>query len=404
MTTPTASIRSYHRILGSMIAAFLLYFGITGTIVQGVDLRALLMHAPASDPDIKAIRESIDGTANFSVIDTPDYDAHVLPAGLDRKAALATVLKAARITVPQASLKFVELRMIENRPVGQVMAGETLLRFDALSGQRLAIPTVPVRHGPEPSNHRSAKQWHRLAALTDWVLWFNSLIGIALGVMIVTGLILYIQLYRARARTGRKALFWSAGGPWKTLHRGVALVAAAFLSAVAVSGTLLSIDSFALQIYRANPGANLIHGFPSGMSEDLSSPLTDDRLRVMLDTTLAAYGDAPIRVIRLRYFAGMPQGAIITGGTAQQLVFNAGTGRRVSMTERGYPYTGFPFGWREHELMKRIHRGDVIGLPGRFMDLFAGLSLIYLSASGLWMYFDLWKRRKAQGRKQAFWR
>lgn len=397
------TLRTWHRILGSVIALCLLYFGITGTIVQGVDLRALLMHAPASDPDIKAVRESIDGTANFSVIDVPDYDAQTLPGNLDRGAALTTVLQAVHATAPQAPLKFVELRMIGSHPVGQVMAGDKLLRFDALSGQPLVIPPAPPHRGPEASNHRSAKQWHRLWALTDWALWFNALIGTALGVMIITGLLVYIQLYHARTRAGRKALFWSAGGLWRTLHRGVAVSAAAFLSIVAVSGTLLSIDSFAMQVYRVLPGAHLINGFPAGMTQDISSPLTDIQLTSMLATTLAANGPTPIRIIRLRSFAGMPQGVVITGGAAKQRVFNAETGQRVSMTERGYPYTGFPFGWREHELMKQIHRGDIIGLPGRFMDLFAGLSLIFLSGSGLWMYLDLWRRRRTKGRKALFW-
>ncbi|MFT4075720.1 MAG: PepSY-associated TM helix domain-containing protein [Asticcacaulis sp.] len=403
MATPVTP-RTWHRILGSVIAIFLLYFGITGTIVQAVDLRALLTHAPATDPDIKAIRESIDGTANFSVIEAVDYDAAVLPQMLDRRTALATTLKAARSVVPSAPLKFVELRMIDGKSVGQVMAGDTLLRFDATTGARLTVPATPERHGPEPSNHRSAKQWHRLQGLTDWALWFNALVGIVLGVMIVTGLVLYFHLYQARAKLGRNGLFWSAGSVWKTLHRGVALVAAVFLSVVAVSGTLLSIDSFALQIYRAWPGADLIHGFPAGMSRDLSSPLTYEALPHMLETTLSATGNRPIRLIRLRTFEGTPQGVVITGGNARQLVFNAQTGTPASATGPTTIYTGFPFGWREHELMKQIHRGDILGLPGRFMDLFAGLSLIFLSATGLWMYLDLWKRRRPQGRKSIFWR
>jgi len=53
--------------------------------------------------------------------------------------------------------------------------------------------------------------------------------------------------------------------------------------------------------------------------------------------------------------------------------------------------------------MKQIHRGDALGVPGRLMDLFAGLSLIFLSASGLWMYVDLLLRRMRGGRKQLFW-
>jgi len=100
----------------------------------------------------------------------------------------------------------------------------------------------------------------------------------------------------------------------------------------------------------------------------------------------------------------MPQGVLITGGDdTQQLVFNADTGKRASMTEPGYPYTGFPFGWEEHELVKKIHRGDALGIPGRLMDLFAGFSLVFLSASGLVMYLDLLRRRRRSGRNQLFW-
>ncbi len=128
----------------------------------------------------------------------------------------------------------------------------------------------------------------------------------------------------------------------------------------------------------------------------------------MAQTTLAACrairGSTPIKVIRLRYFSGMPQGVIVTGGEdTAQLVFNAASGRRVSMTEPNYPYTGFPFGWEEHELVKRIHRGDVFGVPGRLMDVFAGCSLVFLSISGLSMYLDLWRRRKRMGRTGLFW-
>jgi hypothetical protein len=53
--------------------------------------------------------------------------------------------------------------------------------------------------------------------------------------------------------------------------------------------------------------------------------------------------------------------------------------------------------------MKKIHRGDVIGVPGRLMDLFAGLCLVFLSLSGLAMYVGLRNSRKRSGRRQLFW-
>jgi uncharacterized iron-regulated membrane protein len=106
--------------------------------------------------------------------------------------------------------------------------------------------------------------------------------------------------------------------------------------------------------------------------------------------------DTPMKVVRLREYAGMPQGVVVTGGTREstQLVFNAQTGRPVSETEPGYPPVGFPFGWQAHQWGKAIHRGSVIGLPGRFMDLFAGLSLLFLSISGIVMYVDYWKKTR----------
>jgi uncharacterized iron-regulated membrane protein len=230
--------------------------------------------------------------------------------------------------------------------------------------------------------------------------------------MIVTGLVLYFQLLRTRKRAGLNAIFWSAGGWWRSLHRGVSVVAAVFLLVVSISGTLLSFDTFALGIYgMTHTNAGRYARFPMGMTGDLSSPLPDAKLPAMLGTTLSAYhaaeGSTPIKVLRLRYFSGMPQGLIIAAGKTDddthQVVYNAETGHTAQMAESSYPYQGFPFGWREHEFMKQIHRGDALGIPGRLMDLFAGLSLVFLSASGLVMYVGLLRKRRKGGRKQMFW-
>jgi hypothetical protein len=204
-------------------------------------------------------------------------------------------------------------------------------------------------------------------------------------------------------------LLWSGGGWWRSLHRWVSITAAVFLLFVSVTGTLLSIDSFALGLYQVtHKSAGKYSRFPIGMIGDYSSPLADAKVPAMLEATISAYratqGDRPIKVLRLRIFSGMEQGVIVTGGEdTRQLVFNAVNGKSAGMTEPGYPYTGFPFGWEEHELVKQIHRGDAFGIPGRLMDLFAGFSLVFLSASGLIMYVDLLRRRRRGGRKQLFW-
>jgi len=407
------AMRPIHRIVGTIILVFTFYFGVTGSTVQLIDLRTIASHAAATDPDMLAIRESIDGTPNYAVIEPTDYAAAALPEGFDFNSALPRVLKSARLSVgDSAPLKFLELRVIDGKPVGLAQAGDRLFRLDLTTGASLSnVPELP-RGRQTPSLRGKAKSWHRLNALGDPNVWLNALVGIGLFVMIVTGLVMYFQLLRARRRAGLNAIFWSAGGWWRSLHRWVSIVAALFLMVVSVTGTLLSIDTLALWIYRymhAPPGSSLGHlPFPIGMDGDFSTPLPDAKLSRMLETTLSAYwsthGATPIKVLRLRYFGGMPQGVLITGGDdTQQLVFNADTGKRASMTEPGYPYTGFPFGWEEHELVKKIHRGDALGIPGRLMDLFAGFSLVFLSASGLVMYLDLLRRRRRSGRNQLFW-
>src|SRR6266702_3947583 len=410
--------RPIHRIVSTIIIAFTLYFGVTGSIVQMIDLRTIASHAAATDPDMMAIRESLDGTPNYAVIEPTDYTATALPEGFDFNKALSKVLAYARQSVGVGTpLRFVELRVLDGKPVGIVRAanlvgnGDRTLCFDQATDKLIPSPPELSSGRPVPSFRGKAKAWHRLNAFGDPNVWLNALVGIGLFVMIVTGVVMYFQLLRARRRAGLNAVLWSAGGWWRSLHRWVSVFAALFLMVVSITGTLLSIDSLALWVYRyvhAPPGSSLSHlPFPIGMDGDFSTPLPDTKLPEMLGTTLSAYraGDraAPIKVLRLRYFAGMPQGVIITGGDTRQLVFNADTGKRASTTEPGYPYTGFPFGWEEHELVKKIHRGDALGIPGRLVDLFAGFSLVFLSASGLVMYLDLLRRRRRAGRKQLFW-
>jgi uncharacterized iron-regulated membrane protein len=87
-----------------------------------------------------------------------------------------------------------------------------------------------------------------------------------------------------------------------------------------------------------------------------------------------------------------------------QLVFNAATGAQMSMTEKGYPKVPFPAGWEWHQRLKQIHRGDIAGMPGRWLDTLGALATLYLSISGVIMYYPLWIRRKRAGRGALTWK
>lgn len=395
-------MRTVHRYVAAFVVLFALYIGFSGVFIQLIDLKALLGDAPAIDPTIQAIRVGQSGPPNFQVIGEPDYSADALPADFDFDRALATVVQSGRVAIGNAPVAFLELRMIDGKPVGQVASDGRLFRFDAATGAMAGAPSkASIPPLSLPSLRNTVKDVHRMRVFSQWALIVDVIAGVALCVMIVTGVLLYFQLLR---RVKHSNPFWFAGGWWRTLHRAIGVVAAFFLLAIALSGIVLASSSVGVAINSA-----MHQGKRPGLTADVSSPLSDAELPAMLHTTLAAYGaaagrDAAVKVLRLRYFAGMPQGVIVTGGEeTRQLAFNARTGRVASFSEPGYPDAGMPFGWDVPQIAKRIHRGDVIGLTGRWISLFAGLSLLYLSISGAVIYFDLWNRRRHRGFPGLFW-
>ncbi len=397
-------LRTIHRVVTVFVVAFTLYLGLTGSLIQLIDLRSLVTQASAFDPNVRAMRESFDGPGAFQVIATADHVAPALPPGADLDAMLATTVKAARAEIGDAPLRFVELRMADGKPVGQVRTAKPVLRFDAVTGQAMGLaPPGLDEDRPPPSQRNSLKGLHRMTVFGNAALWINVAVAAALAVMIVTGAIMYVKLVRGRAKLERKGLFWVAGGWWKTLHRAISVIAAAFLVAVTLSGSWLAVESLIFG-YRMTAAA----AQPRRAPPEALSPLKEADLPAMLRATLAAYGkampDAAPRVVQLRIYNGMPQGGVVSGGAvARQWVFDTRTGKLVHSDELSFYPKGFPFGWQAHQMAKSVHRGDVIGMPGRVMDLIAGLSMLYLSASGIVMYGDLWNRRRRAGRKGLFW-
>jgi uncharacterized iron-regulated membrane protein len=397
-------MRTVHRVTSLFVLLVTLYLGVTGTLIQVIDLKTLLRHAPATDPDMMAIREDKDGPDSFEVLGTDDYTAPLLPTSFDYQAALPRLIDAARAAVGSTPLDFAEIRMSAGGPVGQVKSGEQLLRLDFTTGQ--SQTSSEIRQERPPSLRNDIKHIHRMTTFGDWALWINPIVGIALGMFVITGVVMYWRLLSARKRIKRPQWFWQAGGWWRTLHRWSSILASLFILVIALSGTWLAVESLIFGYYMSShppaPGMPFVH--QSGVN-----PLQDAEVPGMLSTTLSAYrsslADQPLKVVRLRMYGGMLQGVIIAGmgDETQQVVFNAATGHRAGLTEPGYPPTGFPFGWQAHQLAKQIHRGSYFGLSGRWMDLFGGVAIIYLSISGAVMYVDMWKRRRRAGRPSLLW-
>jgi hypothetical protein len=202
----------------------------------------------------------------------------------------------------------------------------------------------------------------------------------------------------------------------RRLHRWLSIAAAVLVLYVAVTGLMMAVDNVYGSVYLAVHGQSFpagVSGPPAGLEELLAAgrgSVADADMPSMLRATLAAARKSdssapPPRVIRLRNYAGMRQGVIVTGDEpARQLVFDTGSGRQAGLYESGYPKTPFPFQWGTHETWKRLHRGDVFGLTGRWIDLLSGLAILFLAVSGSMMYLQVYRARKRTGRRSLFWR
>lgn len=396
----------WHRLFAVLGALLLTYIAVTGAGIELSDMRALVTHAPETDPDMLMMRQHIDGPPNYGVVSAPDYTSAALPAGLDIAQGLAQAAALGRAAVPGADLRLVELRLSDGRPAAHVQMGGKQMMFDLASGQRLAaahLPPPPPTNLPAP--RAQFKFFHKFTFFGRWATAFNALAGIGLCGLLFTGIAHYAKLYTARLKLERPSPFWRSGTWWRNFHRWTAVVCGVLVLWIAVSGLALSIDNFGAFISIATSAR------PQGIDPftgDLSSPLKESELAGMTRTTLAAFAKAEpntgIKVIRLRYFVGYPQGVVVAADAAtSQLVFNARSGQRMSMHEAGYPNLNFPSGWDWHQRLKRLHRGDFFGMPGRWFDTIGALALVYLCLSGIIMYVQLWLARRRTGRKALVW-
>jgi len=56
-------------------------------------------------------------------------------------------------------------------------------------------------------------------------------------------------------------------------------------------------------------------------------------------------------------------------------------------------------GWVKH-----LHSGESFGPAGTAISIVSGAGVIFFALSGLWMYWQMWRRRVAGNRRQVFWR
>jgi uncharacterized iron-regulated membrane protein len=416
-----------HRWVSILAVLFTLYLGVTGSLIQLIDLRGLLLHSSPYDPNLQAMRGDVNGPGDYAVIGPAYYLARPMPADTDYPALFARTLAAARRAAGAAPIRYLELLQADGRIEGiaqlddhppspaaaQVWSRQpphTILVFDAATGVPLPGVPVPLHNVESQQAPRIViKSLHRMTTFGNWALWINIFVAAGLLTLIVTGVWVYVRQYRARARMGRRAPFWKAQDWWRTLHRTFSVACALFLTILVASGLWLAVESLVFGYRMADQFAEAkATGRPPSMPGDAFTPLPDAEVPQWARATISSYAEnhpgLPPRAVRLRIYAGYAQGVVISGESeARQLVYNARSGAPMRETEPGYPAVGFPFGWQAHQWAKQVHNGSMIGLTGRGISLLSGLALLYLSISGIVMYLRLYRRRARNGRRALFW-
>ena len=343
-----------------------------------------------------------------AVTAVPIPDPAQLAAGIDTALAAAGAMQIASV----------DLRMTGDTPRLQFAEAsgkrDTELRFYAATG----APMTPLvadgnPDAPQPAyvgKRNTLKAWHRGNIIGLPGQFIGLFTGLALIVLVVTGVWLYFQIWNARSRAGRGGFFWNSNDSlWRRLHRWISIVAAAFILNIAVTGTILAYGEIQLDIFLFYHIGINPYPRPSPLPP-VSAGALPGNVNAMLQgsyaAALQAHPGARVTSIELVQRDGVPKAIVVLGGAAPQtLAFNAQSGAPVSDWETSGIQVGNGYFADWHQALKRIHRGDIIGhFGGRYLDLTAGFALLYLVISAFVMYTDMFRKRRKAGRRQWFWK
>lgn len=185
-------MRKYHRWVMTVFGILLLYWSLSGLTLAIYD---------TTDP---SQTWAMDGGGTGPVGSGATYPQ--LPEA-DFARLLNIAAAAANAQAPGAPITAMELRSAGGRLQSLVTvtgAHAGVLAFDALSG-------APLSNGgaSRGSLHNQLKNWHRGNIVGIAGVLLAIVTGCALLFLIVSGLVVYFLMWKARSRTGRQRLFWA---------------------------------------------------------------------------------------------------------------------------------------------------------------------------------------------------
>ncbi len=393
-------MRQWHRRLMTVFGILLLYWAVSGLVMAIYDAT-----------DHNQIWAVEGGGPGARLTDDAKYNA-AIPDPATVKSGVAKVLAANR-GKPIAS---VDLRFVGRNLRLQVAeaSGDRAerWRYYADSGLVMDDDTADATLS-DPPNHQFRnwlKAWHRGNIVGLPGQFVGLFTGLALIGIVVTGVFFYVQLWRSRAALGRRGFFWSGRETiWRRLHRWSAIVSAVFLLNMSISGVILAWGEIQLDIFLQYHMLINLYPRPTPLPAQSSGTLPGN-VQTMLENgyhaALAQNPAAKVTSVTLEERGdGVPHALVVLGGAQPQtLAFNALTAVPVAdwATSGVQHGQGYYADW--HQMLKRFHRGDIVGnFSGRFIEIGAGICLLYLVISSFFMYRDLLLPRWVKGKKSLLW-
>ncbi|MDE1915322.1 MAG: PepSY domain-containing protein [Sphingomonadales bacterium] len=184
-------------------------------------------------------------------------------------------------------------------------------------------------------------------------------------------------------------------------HRWCSITAVILLAWVTITGTMLGMEYYLTAPPRSAAAPNAARDDLSPLGGNLSQRLEDLTSRL---TALSSRAPVVELQIDLRGAGTTGRGSAFLHSAdgrqthwsilGDQLVPRAATASAMPTPEQ----------IRLHNLLIALHCGSIIGLPGRLLDCLAGLAFVFLGASGLWLYIDMYRMRQHRGGgRQLFW-
>jgi uncharacterized iron-regulated membrane protein len=170
-------------------------------------------------------------------------------------------------------------------------------------------------------------------------------------------------------------------------HRRVAIFVGLFLLIIACTGVWLQIEEV------GKGGGGPPPGPPGGAA------MSDAQVQALVTSVLAgAKRIAPqgqLLGFELRLAGPSPM--------AEVVVIDAAGFRKQQLDAR----TGEPLGAAGdgglNRLILEIHKGDILGRAGNWIGLFCGIALAFFAFSGLWVYVQMWRRRRTSSMRGLMW-